>query len=79
MAEAVSALEGMQGKIEPLKYMEVGADITQSERSCDIVLITHFDDKDGLKTYSAHSLHQPVLKIMRNLCSAITAVDYESP
>lgn len=78
MEEAVSALEGMKGKIESLKYIEVGTDMTRSERSYDIVLTTHFDDQDGLKTYSTHSRHKPVLETMRKLCSSIMAVDYES-
>jgi len=76
MDEAVSALEGMRGKIETLKYIEVGKDVTHSERSSDIVLTTHFDDHEGLRNYSAHPLHKPVIEIMRNLCSSITAVDY---
>ena len=79
LKEAAAALKGMQGKIETLKYIEVGTDITHSERSCDIVLTTHFNDQEGLKIYSAHPCHQPVLKTMRNLCSEIMAVDYESP
>ncbi len=78
MDEAISCLEGMRGKIETLKYIEVGADITHSERSFDIVLITHFDNREGLNKYSAHPLHKPVLESMRNLCSSIMAVDYDS-
>jgi len=77
MDEAVSALEGMRGKIETLKYIEVGKDITRSERSSDIVLTTHFDNFEGLRIYTAHSIHQPVIEIMRKLCSSITAVDYD--
>ncbi len=79
LKEAAAALKGMQEKIETLKFIEVGTDITHSERSCDIVLTTHFNDQEGLITYSAHPCHQPVLKTMRSLCSAIMAVDYESP
>ena len=77
MDVAVLALEGMKGKIETLKYIEVGKDITQSERSCDIVLTTHFDNREGLKKYSGHPLHKPVIETMRDLCAVIMAVDYE--
>ena len=77
MNEAVSALEGMQGKIPSLTHIEVGVDITKSERSFDIVLTTHFNDIEGLKIYASHSVHQPVIETMRSLCSSISAVDYE--
>ena len=77
LSEAVSALEGMKGKISSLRFIEVGVDITKSERSFDVVLTTHFDDIEGLKEYSSHPVHQPVIDILRGLCSSISAVDYE--
>jgi len=78
MEEAITALKGMEGKIEPLNSIEVGADITHSERSYDIVLTTHFDSQEDLKLYADHPHHQPVLKTMRALCSKMAVVDYET-
>ncbi len=78
MEEVITALKGMEGKIEPLNFIEVGTDITHSERSYDIVLTTHFDSQKDLKHYSAHPNHQPVLKTMRVLCSKMAVVDYET-
>lgn len=75
--QAVTALKGLEGQIETLKFIEVGTDVTHSERSYDIVLTTHFDNIEGLKTYSDHAKHQPVLQTMRTLCSSIAAVDYD--
>lgn len=72
-----AALEGMKGRIETLRFLEVGRDFKGSERSYDLVLTTHFDDRDGLQTYSAHEVHQPVLALARDLCSATVVVDYE--
>ena len=77
LSEAVTALENMKGKIPTLKFIEVGIDITKSERSCDIVLTTHFDNIEGLKIYASHPVHQPVIELLRKLCSSISAVDYE--
>jgi hypothetical protein len=76
-SEAVSALEGMQGNIPSLNFIEVGSDITNAERSWDFVLTTHFDDISGLKSYASHAIHQPVIETMKKLCSSIAAVDYE--
>ncbi len=74
---AVNALNGMKGKIETLRFLEVGRDFSASERSYDLVLTTHFDDKEGLATYANHENHLPVIKLIKSLCSHSVVVDYE--
>ena len=49
---AVKALTGLMGRVETLRHLEVGVDFKGSERSFDIVLTTHFDDREGLETYT---------------------------
>ncbi len=78
LATLASALNGMTGKIESLKYMEVGEDFKGSERSFDLVLTTHFENPDGLDAYSKHEIHQPVIQLARTLCSQTIVVDYET-
>ena len=73
------SLSGMEGRIETLRHLEVGEDFKHSERSCDLVLITHFDNREGLSTYSSHPVHQPVLELVRSLCSQTWVVDFELP
>jgi hypothetical protein len=75
---AINALNGMQGKIETLNYLEVGVDFEGSQRSYDIVLVTHFADKNGLEAYRTHPNHQPVIGIMQKLCTSSIVVDYET-
>ncbi|MFQ5449597.1 MAG: Dabb family protein [Nitrospinaceae bacterium] len=77
LEKVVEALKGMEGQIEPLRFLEVGIDFSGSERSFDVILTTHFDDKEGLKTYVSHKNHIPVAEIMRSLCSHSAVVDYE--
>lgn len=77
MAKAVNALKGMDGKIETLRYLEVGTDYNGYERSFDIVLVTHFESREGLKVYETHKNHEPVRNIMRSLSSTSAVVDYE--
>ena len=72
-----SALNEMKGQIETLRFLEVGEDFKGSDRSFDLVLITHFEDRQGLETYAGHNVHQPVIQLARSLCSQIAAVDYE--
>jgi len=74
---AVNALNGMKGNIETLRFLEVGRNDAESERSYDLVLTTHFDDKEGLDIYASHKNHLPVIKLIRSLCSHSVVVDYE--
>ena len=76
MEHAVSTLRGLDGKIETLKFLEVGVDFKKSERSYDIVLTTHFDHQEGLAAYTVHPSHLPVIDTMRELCSSSVVVDY---
>ena len=77
LENVVQALRGMEGKIEVLRFIEVGINFSESDRSYDVVLTTYFDDKEGLSAYAIHENHVPVAKLMRTLCSHSVVVDYE--
>ena len=77
MKLATDSLRSLENNIEPLKSIEIGTDFLESDRSYDIVLTAHFENQEGLKTYSSHENHLPVVKIMRSLCSSSVVVDYE--
>ena len=72
-------LLSMDGKIDLLRYLEVGVDLIRSERSYDIALTTRFDSLDELQAYQIHPYHAgEVVPHMKSVCSAIVAVDYEN-
>jgi hypothetical protein len=72
-------LLSMDGKIDLLRYLEVGVDVIRSERSYDIALTTRFDSMDDLQAYQIHPYHAgEVVPHMKSVCSAIVAVDYAS-
>ncbi len=75
--KAVQSLKSLDGNIETLKYLEVGTDYKGSDRSYDIALTTHFENKEGLETYATHKNHLPVVDTMRSLCQSSIVVDYE--
>ena len=77
MERATQSLKSLEGNIETLKTIEIGSDFLESERSYDIVLITQFDNPEGLKVYARHENHLPVVKIMQSLCTSSVVVDYE--
>ena len=72
---AVSILKDLNGRIETLRFLEIGLDFKKSERSYDILLITHFENKAGLEVYASHPNHLPVIEKMRELCSSSVVVD----
>ena len=76
MEHVVSTLRGLEGKIDTLKFLEVGVDFKKSERSYDIVLTTHFYDQEGLAAYIEHPSHLPVMDTMSELCSSSVVIDY---
>ncbi|CAM4314116.1 Dabb family protein [Paenibacillus tarimensis] len=70
-------LRDMEGKIEELKYIEVGIDIIHSERSYDISLLTKFESLDALGAYQVHPVHQKVVEHIKEVSESSVTVDYE--
>lgn len=77
MKNLASALNGMKGQIETLSFLEVGENFKGSDRSFDLVLTTHFENRQGLEAYAEHKVHQPVIQLARSLCFQTVVVDYE--
>jgi hypothetical protein len=71
-------LLNMEGKIEQLLSIEVGADVVHSERSYDIALVTKFQSLADLAIYNAHPVHQEVIVYIGTVREASVSVDYES-
>jgi hypothetical protein len=69
-------LEALPSQIETLKSMEVGIDISHSERSFDLVLISMFEDQAGLDVYVPHPAHQEVVSVIKEVTSLSKVVDY---
>lgn len=82
-AESIDAtaavLRSMEGKIPPLRSIEVGADVVKSPRSYDLALITRFDSLADMRSYQAHPYHQEVvLRHLNEVMESAAAVDFES-
>ena len=76
--KAKNVLMNMEGKIKELKHIEVGIDVTHSDRSYDIALLTKFDSAKSLEDYQINPLHVEVSKYLVSASKSIVAVDYES-
>jgi hypothetical protein len=69
-------LEALPSQIETLKSMEVGIDISHSDRSFDLVLTSMFEDQAGLDVYAPHPAHQEVVSVIKEVTSLSKVVDY---
>ncbi|MBP1155497.1 MULTISPECIES: Dabb family protein [unclassified Paenibacillus] len=74
-----NVLKNMEGKIPLLRYIEVGTDVLNLDRSYDIALITRFDSLEDLEAYDNHPLHLEVKAHMKQVLDGTSiCVDFES-
>jgi hypothetical protein len=77
IAEMKSLLEGLNGKIDELKYIEVGVNYELESKSFDLALITHFNSIQDLDKYRVHPEHKKVIARFAEFNLERTAVDFE--
>lgn len=70
-------LLGMIGKIPQLRFLEVGLDVFQSERSYDVALYSKFDSLQAMQEYAVHPVHLDVVEFLKELRESTITVDYE--
>ncbi|MDD4854467.1 MAG: Dabb family protein [Sulfuricurvum sp.] len=78
LATVKMMLEVLPAKIEALKSMEVGIDISRSARSFDLILISMFEDQAGLNEYAVHPAHLEVVSVIKEVTTLSKVVDYIS-
>ena len=61
--------------ISEIKRMEIGFDITESEMSMDLMLLTEFDSVDDMNKYSVHPKHLEVAKFVRAVTEKRVVLD----
>ncbi|MBN2870284.1 MAG: Dabb family protein [Campylobacterales bacterium] len=76
MARVKEMLEALPSKIDTLKRMEVGIDVSRSERSFDMALVSMFESQEGLDVYAPHPAHQEVVRFIKEVTVLSKVVDY---
>jgi len=76
LAQVKTMLEALPAKIDELKSMEVGIDISRSARSFDLVLISMFEDQAGLNEYAVHPAHLEVVSVIKEVTTLSKVVDF---
>ncbi len=77
--EFVQRLRKLVDDVEVVRTLEIGQNFTQTPRSSDLVLMVDLDDEDALAAYADHPMHQPVKKMLSEICSETRVVDYVLP
>ena len=63
--------------IPEIKRMEIGFDVTGSEMSMDLLLLTEFDSLEALGVYAKHPAHVKVAEYVRKVVEARVVLDCE--
>ncbi len=74
--EVRAKLLSMRGRVTGLRGLECGVDVTRSERSFDLALITRHDDPAALAAYREDPLHREVLAFIGARATVVHAVDF---
>ncbi len=77
LRKAKSLLDALPPRIPQIKIFEVGIDILHSDSSCDLVLISGFDDDTSLVAYQNHPDHVAVVEFLRKVQAAKVVVDFK--
>ena len=83
VAEAVKEeirvqVEQLIDLVPGLLNMKVGMNFAQEERAMDMVLISHFSDRDDLDFYASHPEHLKVIDQIKIVAKYTKVVDFEA-
>lgn len=77
MQHAREILFALQPVIPELRRMEIGFDISGTEMSYDMMLLTEFDSVEDMKTYAVHPEHLKVSGFIRSVILQRVVLDCE--
>ncbi|MBQ8140344.1 MAG: Dabb family protein [Clostridia bacterium] len=71
------SLYALVGKIDEIKKMEIGADISHTDMSMDMVLLTEFESIADMKAYAVNPEHVKVSTYVRKVIESRVVLDYD--
>ncbi len=75
-AKSARLLEGLVGKVQAIRNLDVHLDELHTEVSWDLVLVTTHDDAEGLRAYQSDPVHLELAAWLRPRLAARAVVDY---
>ncbi len=77
MAIVRERLLALPAVISEIRFMEVGRDVSRTEMSYDMMLISRFDSLETLHTYKVHPAHVAVASYVAKVTTARVVLDAE--
>ena len=77
MEKAREMLYALLPVIPEIKRMEIGLDVSKTDMSMDLCLLTEFDSKETLAYYATHPEHLKVSKFVRSVIESRVVLDSE--
>ena len=77
MAIVTERLYALLPIIPELKKMEIGADISHTDMSMDLMLLTEFDSVEDMHAYAVHPDHKAVSVYVRKVIESRVVLDTE--
>lgn len=74
--ELKKRLEALVGQVPSIRAFEVGLNVVPGDTARDVVLVSAFDDLDGLKAYAEHPAHLAVVEFVKQVVDERRASDY---
>ncbi len=71
-----SKLDALLGIVPSLKAMEVGLNFSDRDTAFDLVLVSLFDNEEGLEAYRVHHAHVKVLDYLKGKLETTAVTDY---
>ena len=77
MAYVRERLLALPAIIPEIKSMQIGTDVSHTEMSYDMMLVTRFEDPEALHTYKVHPDHVAVSQYVKKVRTARVVLDAE--
>ena len=77
MAIVRERLFALPAIIPEIKFMQIGRDVSRTEMSYDMMLVTRFDSLEDLHTYKVHPAHVEVASYVAKVKTARVVLDCE--
>ncbi|WBU37023.1 Dabb family protein [Homoserinibacter sp. YIM 151385] len=78
IADIAARLSPLVDLVEGLAWLEVHADLHETEGNSDVVLVSLFESRDALQAYQVHPEHEAAAAVIRGYAASRAAIDFES-
>jgi len=78
ITEAKEQIELLVDLVPRLQNIKAGINFSEEDRAMDMVLISHFENREDLDFYASHPEHLKVVEFIKTITEYTKVVDYET-